>query len=67
MGFYVEMIPVSSSFIRAVGYDGSNLYVEMHTGQTYTHPKVPYYHFEELINADSPGGYYNHYVRGKYS
>jgi len=66
MSYYVEMIRVNSSFIRAVGYDGSNLHVEMHTGQTYTHPNVPYYHFTGLLNASSHGTYYNHYIRGKY-
>ena len=66
MSYYVEMIRVDSSFIRAVGYDGRNLYVEISGRGTYTHPNVPYYHFEGLINADSTGGYYNHYIRGKY-
>ena len=60
------MIPVTSSFIRAVGYDGSNLHVEFLDGRNYTHPKVPYYHFEGMLNAKSPGGYYNSFIRGKY-
>jgi len=66
MSYYVEMICVSSSFILAVGYSGGTLYVEMHTGQTYTHPHVPYYHFEGLLHASSPGAYYNQNIRGKY-
>jgi hypothetical protein len=66
MSYYVEMIQVNSSFIRAVGYDGNNLHVEMRSGQTYTHHNVPYYHFEGMLNASSVGAYYNHYIRGKY-
>ncbi|MCX6907775.1 MAG: KTSC domain-containing protein [Verrucomicrobia bacterium] len=66
MSYYVEMIRVNSSAINAVGYDGSNLYVEFHSGRTYTHPNVPYYHFEGLLNAESHGGYYNCYIRGKF-
>jgi hypothetical protein len=63
---YAEMIHVSSSCIRAVGYDGSTLRVEFHSGRVYDHPGVPYHHFERLLNASSKGAYYNQYIRGKY-
>jgi len=66
MSYYVEMIRVSSSFIRAIGYDGSTLYVEMENGQTYEHHNVPSYHYRGLMNASSKGGYYNRHIRGKY-
>jgi len=62
----MSMIPVSSSFIRAIGYDGSTLYVEMRNGETYDHHGCPYHHFEGLLNASSKGAYYNRYIRGKY-
>ena len=32
MAYYIEMIPLNSSFIRAAGHDGNTLYVEFHTG-----------------------------------
>lgn len=60
------MVEVDSSFIIAVGYDGRNLYVEISGQGTYTHPNVPYDHYVGLLNANSPGGYYNRYIRGKY-
>jgi len=66
VSYYIEMVSVSSSFIRAVGHDGHTLYVEFRTGDTYPHPRVPYYMFEDLINADSPGTYYNQRIRGRY-
>jgi len=66
MFYCVEMIPVSSSFICAIGYDGSTLYVEMDTGQTYEHYRVPYSVYAGLMNASSKGGYYNRYIRGRY-
>jgi hypothetical protein len=66
MSYYVEMIGVNSSFIVAVGYDGSNLYVEISGRGTYTHHNVPAYHFAGLLNANSHGGYYNRYIKGKY-
>jgi hypothetical protein len=65
MSYHVEMIAVNSSFIEAVGYDGRHLYVEI-GGRTYTHHYVPYYHYVGLLNAESPGGYYNRYIRGRY-
>jgi len=61
------MIPVNSSSIRAVDYDGNNLFVQFHTSDTiYRHPGVPYSVFEALINADSPGTYYDRHIRGRY-
>ena len=66
MLYTVEMVPVSSSFIRAIGYDGSTLYVEMDTGQTYEHYRVPYSLYAGLMQATSHGAFYNRYIRGKF-
>lgn len=60
------LIQIRSSAIRAIGYDGSTLTVEFHTGRTYQHPHVPYSVFEGLLNATSPGTYYNQHIRGKF-
>ena len=66
MSYYSEMIRVNSSAIRAVGYDGSTLAVEFHTGRVYDHPHVPYSVYTGLMNASSKGAYYNQHIRGKY-
>ncbi len=60
------LIPVNSSAIRAVGYDGHTLTVQFHTGRIYDHPGVPYSVFAGLMQASSMGVYYNRYIRGKY-
>jgi KTSC domain len=61
------MMPVNSSSIRAVGYDGSRLFVQFHTSSTiYTHYGVPYSVYEGLIQADSMGAFYNRFIRGRY-
>jgi KTSC domain-containing protein len=60
------MIPVNSSAIRAVGYDGSMLTVEFHNGRICDHPSVPYSVYEGLMQASSKGACYNHYIRGRY-
>ncbi len=60
------MIPVDSSAIRAIGYDGRTLTVEFHNGRTYDHPNVPDNVFDEFLNAWSKGTYYNQHIRGRY-
>lgn len=63
----MALIPVSSSSIRAVGYNGSTLAVLFHTSDTvYTHPGVPYSVFLGLMRAESMGAYYNRFIRGRY-
>jgi len=60
------MIPVTSSAIRAIGYDGYTLTVEFHNSGVYDHPGVPYEVYEGLMAASSKGAYYNRYIRGRY-
>jgi len=60
------MIPVSSTAIRALGYDGYTLTVEFNSGRVYDHPGVPEPVFHEFIDALSKGTYYNRYIRGRY-
>jgi hypothetical protein len=64
--FTGNLIAVDSSVIRAVGYDGSTLTVEFHSGRVYDHPNVPYHLYIGLMQADSKGAYYNRHIRGKY-
>jgi hypothetical protein len=50
-----------------VGYEGSTLAVLFHTSVTvYEHHGVPYSLFEGLLNAGSPGIFYNLFIRGKF-
>ena len=63
----MALIPVSSSSIRAVGYNGYTLAVLFHTSDTvYEHPGVPHSVFLGLMRADSMGAYYNRHIRGRY-
>jgi len=63
----MAMIPVSSSSIQAVGYDGYTLAVLFHTSDTvYEHPGVPYSVYLGLMKASSMGAYYNRHIRGRY-
>ena len=61
--------PVKSSLIRSVGYDlpGSVLEVEfVEGGRVYTFYDVPLSVYSELIDAESPGNYFNEYIRDLY-
>ena len=56
MSHRTTLVPVDSSAIRAVGYDGHTLIVEFHTGRIYDHPNVPYSVYAGLMRASSMGG-----------
>jgi hypothetical protein len=64
---YTTLIPVNSSAIRAVGYDGYTLTVEFHSGRTYDHPGVPYSIYAGLMRASSKGAFHNQHIRGRYT
>jgi hypothetical protein len=62
--------PVDSSLIRSVGYDltASVLEVELQeSGRVYRYFDVPYSVVEELMTAESKGGYFNEHVRDLYA
>ena len=62
----MSLISVSSSAIRAVGYDGYTLAVVFHHSGRYDHPGVPYDVYAGLMQASSMGAYYNRNIRGRY-
>jgi hypothetical protein len=57
------MIPLNSSAIAAAGYERGTLYVQFHTGAIYEYPGTSSSVFVGLINAPSPGAYYNEFIR----
>jgi hypothetical protein len=64
----MEMIPVSSTSIAAVGYDegSQTLQVEFNNGTRYQYFDVPEQVFNELRDAGSPGGYFASNIKGVY-
>ena len=63
---YATLIPVESTAIRSVGYDGNTLTVEFHTGRSYDRPGVPPEVYHGLMNASSMGAFYSKFIRGRY-
>jgi hypothetical protein len=67
-GAMMDMIPVSSSAIRAVGYDPATLRMKIAfvEGHTYNFCRVPEHVFRGLLNAGSKGRYYDTFIKGRY-
>ena len=65
----MERIPVSSSNIRAIGYDPDSLTleIEFHSGPVYQYADVPEGEYDAMMAADSKGTYLNAHIRGRYS
>lgn len=61
------MINVSSSNLRAVGYDPTSrvLRISFHSG-TYDYFDVPPSIYDGLMNASSKGGYHHSYIKNSY-
>ena len=58
-------VPVSSSAIRYATYIKTErlLTLDMHDGTQIEYYDVPPHTFLALVDAASPGGYYNHHIR----
>lgn len=65
----VEMLPVSSSSVAAVGYDeySGDLFVEYITSGTYIYAGVPMPVFEDLMRAPSIGVFVNQVIKPTYT
>ena len=62
----VNMIPVESSNVVAIGYSDNTLYVKYSSGM-YKYDNVPKEVAEKLLNADSIGRFMNDYIKGSYN
>ncbi len=64
----VEMIPVSSSNVAAVGYDAGNkiVHVQFLNGSEYIYKGVPQHEYDGLLNASSVGSYLHRNYKNVY-
>lgn len=64
----MERTPVTSSSIRAIGYDSDSqtLEVEFNYGAVYQYSGVSQSEYEGMMNADSKGKYFNANIKGSY-
>ena len=63
--FDIEMVPVSSSNLTAVGYDEQNnvLRIAFKSGDVYDYYDVPPDIFQNLMSAESLGSYHYYNIR----
>ena len=62
----MQMIPVSSSNIASIGYDGSTLHIRFHSGGLYAYYNVPSGIYNGLMSASSKGRYFHANIKGRY-
>ena len=62
----MNMIPVSSSNISSIGYEGTTLYVRFNSGGLYAYYDVPQSVYSGLMSASSHGKYLSAYIKGRY-
>lgn len=62
----MNMIPVASSDISSVGYEGTTLHIRFHSGGLYAYYNVPARIYNSLMNASSKGGYFHANIKGRY-
>ena len=61
-----ELVPVESSNIAAVGYDGGTLTVAFHGGRIYRYYGVSAEVYHDLIDAPRKGRYRHRSITGPY-
>jgi len=64
----INMIPVTSSNIEAVGYNEQNeiLYVRFKGGKSYSYERVPLCTYDEFMTAESIGKFFNQFIKNQY-
>lgn len=65
----MEKISISSKNLSSVGYDPTNLTLEVtfRSGGTYRYSGVSQAVYQELLNAPSHGKFFTQNIKGKYS
>ena len=59
-------IPINSSNLRSVGYDGSTLEIRFHSGGNYQYFDVPNTIYNELMSAALSGEYFHANIENNY-
>lgn len=64
----MEMKPVKSSNIEAIGYDPETekLRVAFKGGALYEYDQVPAVRAEDFLTVESSGGFFAEHIKGKY-
>jgi len=65
----MKMTPVDSSNLSAVGYDPKTktMHIRFQSGRLYAYYDVPEDIYQDLMNADSLGSYFNSFIKGAFA
>ena len=63
----INLIPVSSSNIKAIGYENATLVIKFKNGAKYEYYDVPEIVWLSLKSASSIGSYYHANIKGVYN
>jgi hypothetical protein len=63
----MEFTPVESSAIAEVAHHNRKLYIRFTNGRLYSYDDVPKDTYNNLINAESIGKYFHHYIQKNYA
>lgn len=62
----MNLQPVTSSIIQAIGHEGTTLAVRFKTGAVWHYQNVPDETFQAMLDSDSVGSFFNSRIRGKH-
>ena len=62
----VKLVPVSSSNVKAVGYEDGSLHVVFKNGDHYVYSDVDPDTYEELKTSSSVGSYLHKHIKGQH-
>lgn len=61
----MQLIPVHSSNVRAIGYENGYIEVHFHNGYAYRYPNCWEGLFQEFLNAPSKGHFVHSRLKGR--
>jgi hypothetical protein len=62
----MEMKPLNSSNLKAVGFDDGTLIIEFTNNTKYSYKNVPRHVYDELLAAPSHGKFFHAHIRNVY-
>lgn len=62
----MDLIPVSSSNIAAVGHEGDTLTIQFRNGTTWQYRGVPPLVYQSLMSSESRGKFFAQHIRPAY-
>ena len=62
----MNMIPIASTNISSIGYEGTTLHIRFNSGGLYAYHGDPSNVYNSLMNAPSKGKYFHANIKGRY-